>query len=63
VRLTMRKLAIYAVLLLVAVVVSTAAALVALRLGAGAGMARWFAFGVLAALAVVITILMEARFS
>jgi hypothetical protein len=61
-RLTMRKLLIYAVLLLVAVVCSTAAALVALGLGASDGMARWFAFGVLAALAVVIAILMETRF-
>jgi hypothetical protein len=58
----MRKLALYAALLLVAVVVSTAAALVALRLGVTDGMARWFAFGVLAALAVVIAILMETRF-
>jgi hypothetical protein len=61
-RLTMRKLAIYAALLLVAVLCSTAAALVAFAFGANNDTARWIAFGVLVALAVVIVILMEVRF-
>jgi hypothetical protein len=61
-RLTMRKLAIYAALLLVAVFVSVAASLLALGVGAVNDTARWIGLAVLLVCTVVIAVVMEVRF-
>jgi hypothetical protein len=58
-----RKLSLFALLVIIASVVSLLVALVALVLGASDSMARWVAFGVLAGLAALaVVIAMETRF-